>query len=75
VLSAEEVTRRGIQVLPPTLLHAADALVGDDVLREALGKTPDGDYIDYFAKVKREEFHTWHSVVTDWETERYLTLF
>ena len=75
VLSAEEVTRRGIQVLPPTLLHAADALVGDDVLREALGKTPDGDYIDYFAKVKREEFQAWHSVVTDWETERYLTLF
>jgi glutamine synthetase len=74
-LSAEEVTRRGIQVLPPTLLHAADALVGDDVLREALGKTPDGDYIDYFAKVKREEFQAWHSVVTDWETERYLTLF
>jgi glutamine synthetase len=75
VLPAEEVTRRGIQVLPPTLLHAADALVGDDVLREALGKTPDGDYIDYFAKVKREEFQAWHSVVTDWETERYLTLF
>jgi glutamine synthetase len=75
VLPAEEVTRRGIQVLPPTLLHAADALVADDVLREALGKTPDGDYIDYFAKIKREEFHTWHSVVTDWETERYLTLF
>jgi glutamine synthetase len=74
-LPAEEVTRRGIQVLPPTLLHAADALVGDDVLREALGKTPDGDYIDYFAKVKREEFQGWHSVVTDWETERYLTLF
>jgi glutamine synthetase len=74
-LPAEEVTRRGIQVLPPTLLHAADALVGDDVLREALGKTPDGDYIDYFAKVKREEFQAWHSVVTDWETERYLTLF
>jgi glutamine synthetase len=74
-LSAEEVARRGIQVLPPTLLHAADALVGDDVLREALGKTPDGDYVDYFAKVKREEFQAWHSVVTDWETERYLTLF
>jgi len=75
VLPAEEVTRRGIQVLPPTLLHAADALVGDDVLREALGKTPDGDYIDYFAKVKREEFQAWHSVVSDWETGRYLTLF
>ena len=61
--------------LPPTLLHAMDELVADDVLREALGKTPDGDYIDYYAKVKREEFHAWHSVVSDWEVERYLTLF
>ena len=45
------------------------------MLREALGKTPDGDYIDYYAKVKREEFHEWHSEVSDWEVERYLTLF
>jgi len=74
-LSAEDVAGRGIKALPPTLLHAADELVADDVLRDALGKTPDGDYIDYFAKVKREEFHSWHSVVSDWEVERYLTLF
>jgi glutamine synthetase len=74
-LPAEQVASRGIRALPPTLLHAADELVTDDVLRAALGKTPDGDYVDYYAKVKREEFHTWHSVVTDWEVERYLTLF
>ena len=48
-------------MLPPTLLHAADELVTDDVLREALGKTPDGDYVDYFARVKREEFRAWHA--------------
>jgi len=75
VLPAEEVASRGIRSLPPTLLHAADELVADDVMRDALGKTPDGDYVDYYAKVKRLEFHTWHSVVTDWEVERYLTLF
>jgi glutamine synthetase len=74
-LPAEEVTGRGIRTLPPTLLHAVDELVADDVLREALGKTPDGDYADYYAKVKREEFRAWHSVVSDWEVERYLTLF
>jgi glutamine synthetase len=74
-LSAEEAASRGIKMLPPTLLHAVDELVADDVLREGLGKTPDGDYIDYYAKVKREEFHTWHSVVSDWEVERYLMLF
>ena len=35
--------------------------VADDVLRDALGKTPDGDYVDYYAQVKREEFRAWHS--------------
>jgi len=75
LLSEEEVARRGIKTMPPTLLHAMDELVGDDVLRDALGKTPDGDYVDYYAKVKRAEFHDWHSVVSDWEVERYLTLY
>jgi len=69
------VSSRGIRSMPPTLLHATDELVADEVLREALGKTPGGDYIDYYAKVKREEFRAWHSEVTDWEVERYLTLF
>jgi glutamine synthetase len=75
VTDPDEVRRRGIRTLPPTLLHAADELVEDDVLREALGKTPDGDYVDYYADVKRQEFLTWHSVVSDTEVERYLTLF
>ena len=75
LLSADQVASRGIRTLPPTLLHAMDKLVADDVMRDALGKTADGDYVDYYAKVKREEFHAWHSVVSDWEVERYLTLF
>src|SRR6266487_7160328 len=75
VMPPEQVAAGGIRALPPTLLHAADELVTDDVLREALGKTPDGDYIDYYAQVKRDEFRTWHSGVSDWEVERYLTLF
>ena len=75
LLLVDEISARGIRSMPPTLLHAMDELVNDDVLRDALGKTPDGDYVDYFAKVKREEFLAWHSVVSDWEVERYLTLF
>jgi glutamine synthetase len=61
--------------MPPTLLHAAEALVKDDVLREALGKDSGGDYIDYFAHVKDQEFRDYHSVVSDWEIDRYLSLF
>jgi glutamine synthetase len=75
LLSADVVGRRGIRTLPATLLHAMDELLADDVMRDALGKTADGDYVDYYAKVKREEFHAWHSVVSEWEVERYLTLF
>jgi glutamine synthetase len=44
------------------------------VLREALGKVPGGDYVDYYAAVKRDEFRDYHSVVSDWEVDRYLTL-
>jgi glutamine synthetase len=75
LLSEGEVARRGITAMPPTLLHAVEELVKDDVLRAGLGKTRDGDYIDYFAKVKRDEFFTWHSRVSAWEVDRYLTLF
>jgi glutamine synthetase len=71
----EELDRRGIRPMPPTLLHAVEALEADPVIRQALGKTNDGDYLDYFASVKRQEFFSFHSQVTPWEVERYLTLF
>jgi glutamine synthetase len=74
-LSAEDVQARGIASMPRTLLDAVDHLVADPVLREALGPVPGGNYVDYFADTKRAEFHAYHEVVTDWEIERYLTLF
>ena len=75
-LSAAQLAERGIKSLPPTLLHAADELGNDDVLRTALGPGRDGsDYIDYFVDIKRREFHSYHAEVSRWETDRYLTLF
>jgi len=74
-LSAEEVARRGIVSMPPTLLHACEKLVDDAVLREGLGKVRSGDYVDYYADVKRAEFGEYHAAVSDWEVRRYLTLF
>ena len=71
----EERVQRGIDVLPTNLLDAMRNLEKDDVLREAFGKTPDGDYIDYFAKVKQREWKEYHDQVTDWEVKKYLTLF
>lgn len=60
--------------MPPTLLHAVEALEADPVMRAALGKTGDGDYVDYYAATKRQEFFEFHAQVTPWEVERYLTL-
>jgi glutamine synthetase len=73
-LTAAQVAERNLTVMPPTLFHAADALVADDVLRGALGKTRDGEYIDYFADVKRSEFMAYHARITPWEIDTYLTL-
>jgi glutamine synthetase len=73
-LAVGEVTSRGIRQLPPTLAHAADELAADGVLREAFGKVPGGEYVDYYASVKRAEFAEYHAEVSPWEIRRYLTL-
>jgi glutamine synthetase len=73
VLSGAQIAERGIRSLPATLAGAADALAGDGVLREAFGKVPGGEYVDYYAAVKRAEFAEYHAQVSAWEIRRYLT--
>lgn len=60
--------------LPLTLLHAVEALESDRVLTEMLDIAGAG-VADYFANLKREEFFVWHSQVSPWEIETYLTAF
>ena len=60
--------------LPPTLLHAVDAMAADSVVRAALDCAGAG-VADYFADLKREEFFAWHATVGSWEHDRYLTAF
>jgi glutamine synthetase len=74
-LSAEEREAEGIDLLPANLLDATRELEKDDVLRKAFGKTRDGDYLDYFIKVKRGEWQAAHEQITQWELDRYLSLF
>jgi len=74
-LNAAERAARGIQTLPANLLDAIRELEGNDVLRAALGATPDGDYVDYYAQVKRREWQAAHEQITQWELDRYLQLF
>jgi glutamine synthetase len=75
-LSREEAAARGLKSLPPTLLHATEELEASDVMRAAFGTDRRSrHYTDYFAQVKRDEFAEFHSRVSDWEVDRYLTLF
>jgi glutamine synthetase len=74
-LSNEELKAAGIDVLPANLLDALRELERDDVLRRGLGRTRDGDYLDYFVKVKMAEWQAAHEQITQWELDRYLQLF
>jgi glutamine synthetase len=69
-----DLERLGIDVLPGNLLDATRELERDDVLREALGRCADEDYVDYYLRVKRREWQSYHEQVTPWEVEQYLSL-
>jgi len=66
---------RGIDLLPTNLLDATRNLERDDALRAALGRGRDEDYVDYFVRVKQREFKEYHDRVSDWEIDKYLSLF
>ena len=63
--------------LPRTLLDAVAALEADPVVCGALDGAghgqPGATVSDYFCDLKREEFYAWHSQVSTWEIDRYLT--
>jgi glutamine synthetase len=74
-LTPDERAELGIETLPANLLDATREAEKCTVLREALGKTRDGDYLDYFIDVKRREVQAAHEQITQWELDRYLQLF
>jgi glutamine synthetase len=73
--SEEELKQRGVELLPANLLDATRELERDEVVREALGRGRDEDYVDYFIRVKRDEWTRYHEQVTPWEIGEYLTRF
>jgi glutamine synthetase len=60
--------------LPPTLLHAVEALGKDPVVTAGIDAAGPG-VAEYFAALKRAEFLDWHGTVGPWEHDRYLTAF
>jgi glutamine synthetase len=73
--SYEDLTARGLRSLPANLLDSIGELERDDVLRSALGRGRGEDYVDYYIKVKRDEWFRYHEQVTAWEINEYLTRF
>ena len=69
-LGLEEIQRRGIRVFPQSLQEGLDELEDDELVLESLGAiAPD------FTMLKRQEWKDYHRQVTQWEIDRYLTLF
>lgn len=64
----------GTKALPPTLLHAVEEFEADPVVTGVLDAAGDG-VAGYFAGVKRDEFFAYHSAVSPWEIDNYLTAF
>ena len=69
-----DIGGQGRSPLPPTLLHAVEEFEGDSVVAGVLDAAGDG-VASYFARVKRDEFFAYHSAVTPWEIDSYLTAF
>ncbi|MCW2953020.1 MAG: glutamine synthetase, type [Conexibacter sp.] len=74
-LAVEERAALGVHLLPGNLLDATRELERDDVLRNALGTCANEDYIDYFVRVKRDEWDQAHEQITQWELDHYLQLY
>ena len=69
-LGLEEIRRRGIRLLPQTLDESLRELQKDQVIQESLGLI-----YSEFMKLKEADWKQYHRQVTQWELERYLTLF
>ncbi len=69
-LGLEEISRRGIRLLPQSLAEALSEVRRDELVQKSLGPI-----YDEFVSLKEGEWREYHRQVTQWELDRYLTLF
>lgn len=67
-MSADELARQGIVVLPRTAAEALDAVEADAVVMAALGPIIGPEWL----RVKRSEVALYDTVVSQWERDTYL---
>lgn len=66
----KEVLESGIKILPQSLHEAIEELRHDEVVKGALGVLA-----DTFIDLKQKEWETYDQQVTQWEVDKYLTMF
>ena len=69
--SDAQIAELGVKQLPRTLQEAIDAFEADPLAREVFGDELHSGYIEF----KRAEWDDFHNTVSDWEWQRYLTLY
>ena len=69
-LTPAQTKKLGIEILPQSLYEALCELDNDKVIKESLGPI-----YDEFYDVKKKEWSQYHSQVSNWEIDKYLTLF
>ncbi len=69
-LGLDEIQRRGIGLLPQSLAESLAELREDEVIQGALGVI-----YDEFIGLKEAEWRSYHSEISQWELDRYLTMF
>lgn len=69
--SDEQVAALGVRLLPRTLQEAIDAFEADPLAGEVFGPDLHRSYVEF----KRAEWNDFHNTVSEWEWQRYLTLY
>ena len=69
-LGLDEIRNRGIRMLPQSLAEALAELRQDELVQGSLGVI-----YDEFVSLKEAEWKEYHGQVSQWELDRYLTMF
>ncbi len=69
--SDEQIAELGVGQLPRSLQEAIDAFDADPLAREVFAPDLHSAYVEF----KRAEFVDFHNTVSEWELQRYLTLY
>ena len=70
-LNDDELKKLNVRTLPRTLGDAVTAFAADDMSRTVMGD----DLYNAFIALKQQEWWDYHTHVSEWEIERYLTKF